>query len=101
MVVRGNCQPSRRKAPSIALNPWLREIAFWGSKLVAGFSADAKVISRATLKNASQQLVFDASKSVEELGMQYRPLEETVRDTCLQLKEAIASGEQASRLPVQ
>ena len=89
------------KAPSISLSPWLREIAFWGSKLVAGLSADAKVISRATLKNASEQLLFDASKSVEELGMQYRPLEETVKDTCLQLKEAMVTGEIASRLPVE
>ena len=46
------------------------------------FGGISDTLSRITVRKVLRtEVLFDASKSVNELGLTYRPLEETLRDT--------------------
>ena len=81
-----------RQPPSIALNPFLREMALFGAWFLRTFLGKEEVVSRGTLRNAQHSYYFDASKSKEELGIEYRDISDTIAETCKLL--ALASQEQ-------
>lgn len=87
-----------RTPPSIPLNPVLRELALlrsWTMRLLG----DKEVVTRGNLINAQKETHFDTTKSREVLGLRYRPIETTIRESCAQLQEAARDGFRARFLP--
>lgn len=74
--------------PSIALNPFLRELALLRAWILRTVFRKNEVVSRGTLRNAQHAYFFDSSKSKETLGLQYRSLENTIEETCQLFMEA-------------
>lgn len=89
-----------RRPPSIALNPLLQEIALLGAWFLRNILGRDEVISRGTLRNAQRSFYFDSSKSREMLGMNYRPISETIRETCRLVQEAADTGFSPKYLPL-
>jgi nucleoside-diphosphate-sugar epimerase len=89
-----------KKAPDIAMNTMLRELALVRAWTLRRFFGKSEVISRGTLRNAQGTFYFDNSRSKEILGLQYRPIEQTIKESCAQLKEAAKTDFSPKYLPL-
>ena len=89
-----------RKAPHIAITPFIREIALARSWVLGKLFRQPQVITRAAVKNASKKAFFDSSKSTRLLNMQYIPIAQTLRETCAQFKDAAADNYSPRFLPL-
>ena len=77
-----------KKAPSIAMNGLIRELALIRAWILRRILGKSEVITRGTLRNAQGTFYFDNSKSREMLGLQYRPIENTIDESCRQFIDA-------------
>lgn len=76
-----------KKAPSIHVNlSWLKG-AYYLELLRATFSGKAPLVTRETLKLASQHIEFSNKKLTQATEYQMTPLQETVQWTCRKLLE--------------
>ncbi|MCB0667960.1 MAG: NAD-dependent epimerase/dehydratase family protein [Saprospiraceae bacterium] len=90
-----------RKPPHIALNPFLRELALFRAWILRNFFGREEVISRGTLRNAQRHFYFDSTKSREVLGLKYRPIRDTIQETCRLVNEAAKDDFQPKYLPLK
>lgn len=88
------------KKPKIPLSPFLREAGYWVSKIISGFVKDKKLLSRSTLRSSAMTVRFDNEKSINELGLMYRPIEKTIQETCSQFKKSNLENSTAMSLPI-
>ncbi len=89
-----------KKRPSIRLNRWLREIALIKYFLTSLTGRRAKVLTRASLKNAQHKWSFDHHKSLEMLEMKYRPIATCISETCQLFLKANQVGLPPTSLPL-
>jgi nucleoside-diphosphate-sugar epimerase len=89
-----------KKAPNIAMNVVLRELALLRAWILRRIFGKPEVITRGTLRNAQGTFHFDNSKSKEILGLQYRPIEQTIEESCAQLKVAATNDFSPKYLPL-
>lgn len=78
--------------PSYALQNWMIPLISSYFKIASVFGANGSSVTRQSLSTAQKNIRFDASKSREELGMQYRPLEDTIRETARQFSRSEDRG---------
>ena len=88
------------KKPGIQLTPLLNEIAYWQFKMKSALGLSNKVLTRASIRNASYHFAFDNTQSVEKLGLSYTPIERTIRDTSTALLESIESNRTEGTMPL-
>ena len=89
-----------KKAPNIAMNTVLRELALVRAWTLRRIFGKSEVITRGTLRNAQGTFYFDNSKSKKMLGLQYRPIEETIEESCAQLMDAAKTDFSPKYLPL-
>lgn len=94
------CRYLERTEPSIALSPTLRAMAWRAEALRSLLTGQPPQITRETLMTSSHTFTFDQSKSLVELGFQYRSLDQCIRDTAAQYLESQSSGAAYDVLPV-
>ncbi len=80
------------KKPTILLTPLLNEIAYWQFKMKSALGLSSKVLTRASIRNASYDFAFDNTRSMERLGLSYTPMEKTIQDTATALLESVKSN---------
>lgn len=80
-----------KSRPSIALNSFLNEVAFWVLKIRSLFTSQ-KPLTRATIKNSAALIGFNAEKSIQELGLNYRSVAKTIRETSALLSESVSES---------
>lgn len=89
-----------RPKPTVKLNRMLTEIALLRNWLLTKTGYSAKVITRASLKNAQHRWSFDNSRSKKELQLHYRNIEECIHETCQQFQIASKEGFMSKYLPL-
>lgn len=77
-----------RQPPSIKLTKLIRELAILQLWLKSIFDKNQKVITRETLQNASSYYHFENDRSIKDLGLKYRDVNETISETASQLLHA-------------
>jgi len=89
-----------KRVPNVPMNWALRELALLQAKVLRFFGGKPQVITRGTLRNASQDCYYDAGKSVAKLNIKYRPISGTISETGKQLVEAAQDGFVPKYLPL-
>lgn len=74
-----------KKPPSKRVNPYLLKAAYYLETLRARLSGKIPLITRETLKLASQHIEFNNAKLLQSIDYQFTPLKDTVHWTCRDL----------------
>jgi len=74
------------KQPAILAKPWMMEVAWRASKFVAALTGTAPAIDKTPAQASTQVREFDNSKIKKATGIQFKPLEQSVKEVCEALK---------------
>lgn len=88
------------KPPSIKVTPLLAEVAWrveWLKEKLLGLEP---VVTKESARSSVSVFYYDNSRSLSMPGFQYRPLEQTVRETAQQYLESKKEGLVAKVLPI-
>jgi nucleoside-diphosphate-sugar epimerase len=75
-----------RKPPSILAKPWMMEIAWRGAKFASALTGKAPAIDKTPAQASTQVREFDNSKIKKATGIQFKQLEQSVKEVCEALK---------------
>jgi len=89
-----------KKAPSIKVTPLIQEIAWRGAWLEGKLLGKKPFITKETARMSAKRYYYDHQKSIEQLGVNYTPMQKTIEATCKQLKEAARQDFKAMALPL-
>lgn len=70
-----------RPAPRYALSPILQHLALLFFQLKGLWSQERRFITAETVRQSSLEFFYDNSKSIQQLGFVYTPVEQTIADT--------------------
>jgi hypothetical protein len=73
------------KPPATLAKPWMMELAWRGAAVAATLTGKAPSIDKVSAKTASLTRDYDNSKIKKAIGIEFRPIEETVREVCAAL----------------
>jgi dihydroflavonol-4-reductase len=73
------------KPPSIKALPWMMEFAWLSTALLALFTRKPPMIDKAAAQTASLTRNLDNSKIKKTTGIEFKPIDETVREVCERL----------------
>jgi dihydroflavonol-4-reductase len=68
-------------APQVKIQPWMGELAWRGSALWAIIQGKNPLLSKENIRQSALHFRYSNQKSIEQLGFQYTPLEQTILDT--------------------
>jgi nucleoside-diphosphate-sugar epimerase len=74
-----------RKPPSILAKPWMMELAWRWSKLVSLISRKVPAIDKVSARSASIVRAFDNHKIKKAVGIEFKPVSESIREVCASL----------------
>lgn len=74
------------RAPSILAKPWMMEVAWRGAKIASALAGKAPAIDKASAQASTQVREFDNSKIRKATGIQFKPVEQSVKEVCEALK---------------
>ncbi len=76
-----------KPVPTVKVTPLLGGTAWRAMWLKSKLTGKSPLITRETVRSATETAAFDASKSEKVLNFKYTPIEETVRETTAVMKE--------------
>lgn len=79
---------TEKPAPSIAVNPFIRGVAWRLEWLKSKILGSSPMITKETAMISAKSFVFDNSKSIQTFDFQYRPIDQTISAIGNQLIEA-------------
>ncbi len=88
-----------KKGPYIPVRPVLREIAWRIEWLKAKIGNVQPMVTKDTARTSSKSFLFDNTKSKTTLQFEYRPIEETIRETAQQFLKSYDQQLPAMYLP--
>jgi dihydroflavonol-4-reductase len=71
------------KPPATLATPWMMGLAWRGSAIVAALTGKAPAIDKISAQTASQTRVYDNSKIKAAIGIEFKPIDKTVKEVCL------------------
>ncbi len=89
-----------KRPPHIRMTPPLTHLAVWGSWVLAQLTRRPHLLTAGAMHNLGGDYHYDNRASIEALGSTYRPLRDTIRDTCKQALEAAQNGWEPNYLPL-
>jgi len=86
--------------PSTKVTPFIQEVA-WRLAAVQGRLFGKKpFITKETARMSAKRYYYDNQKSINQLGIQYTPIEKTIQATAQQLQQAAKSNFEPAFLPL-
>jgi len=79
------------KPPATLAKPWLMELAWRGAALIAAITGKAPSMDKVAAQTASQTRNYDNSKIKKAIGIEFKPIEESVKEICEVMKTQSAS----------
>ena len=70
-----------RPAPRYPLSPLLKQLALRFFQLKGLWSKERRFITTETVRQSGLEFYYDNTKSIQQLGFEYTPLEQTIADT--------------------
>lgn len=75
------------KPPATLAKPWMMELAWRGAAIAAALTGKAPSIDKVAAQTASLTCNYDNSKIKKAIGIEFRPVVETVREVCERLRK--------------
>jgi len=75
------------KPPAILAKPWMMELAWRGAAITAALTGKVPSIDKVAAKTASLTRNYDNSKIKKAIGIEFRPIEESVREITADMKK--------------
>jgi len=75
------------KPPAILAKPWMMGIAWRGAAFIAGITGGSPALDKVAAQTASETRLYDNNKIKKAIGIEFRPIEESVREICGALKK--------------
>jgi dihydroflavonol-4-reductase len=75
------------KPPAILAKPWMMGIAWRGAAFIAGITGGSPALDKVAAQTASETRLYDNSKIKKAIGIEFKPIEETVKEICGALKK--------------
>lgn len=75
------------KPPATLAKPWMMELAWRGAAIAAALTGKAPSIDKVAAQTASLTRNYDNSKIKKAIGIEFRPVVETVREVCERLRK--------------
>jgi nucleoside-diphosphate-sugar epimerase len=72
--------------PAKLAKPWMMGIAWRGAAFVAAITGGTPAIDKVAAKTASETRLYDNSKIKKAIGIEFRPIRESVREICEAMK---------------
>jgi dihydroflavonol-4-reductase len=72
--------------PSTLAKPWMMSIAWRASKIIGALTGKNPPIDKVSAQAASLQRNYDNSKIKKAIGIEFKPISETVKEVCERLK---------------
>ncbi len=88
------------KPPPIKVSPFLAEVAWRVEWLKEKILGAEPVVTKESARSSVSSFYYENAKSLSVFNFQYRPLEQTVRETAAQFLEAKKEGMKAKVLPL-
>jgi len=73
------------KPPATLAKPWVMELAWRGAAFAAAITGKATAIDKVSAKAASLVKNFDNSKIKKAIGIEFKPLNESIKEVCAAL----------------
>ncbi|MEO1713970.1 MAG: NAD-dependent epimerase/dehydratase family protein [Bacteroidota bacterium] len=89
-----------KKPPRVKVNWWIKEAAWRAEWLRTRLTGGTPFITKETANNSMESWEFNAQKSLQLPGFSYRPLEQTLEETCRQFVESQQLEQGFHRLPI-
>ena len=77
------------KPPATLAKPWMMELAWRGATFAAAITGKAPSIDKVAAKTASQTRNYDNSKIKKAIGIEFKPVAESLREICAALSGAV------------
>jgi dihydroflavonol-4-reductase len=74
------------KAPATLAKPWMMEIAWRAAALAGALTGKAPAIDKVAAQTASLTREYDNTKIRKAIGIEFKPVDETVREVCERLR---------------
>jgi len=74
------------KRPSALAKPWMLGIAWRGAKIVSALTGNPPAIDKISAQAASMERNYDTSKIEAAIGIEFKPVSETIKEVCQALK---------------
>jgi dihydroflavonol-4-reductase len=79
------------KPPAILAKPWVMELAWRGAAIAAAITGKAPSMDKVAAKTASLTRNYDNSKIKKAIGIEFKPVAETVREVCAALSGVVTT----------
>jgi dihydroflavonol-4-reductase len=79
------------KPPSTLARSWMMEVAWRASALIAVVTGKAPAIDKVSARTASKEKNFDNTRIKKAIGMEFKPLSESLREVCEALKSDLVN----------
>jgi dihydroflavonol-4-reductase len=74
------------KPPSIYASPWMMSVAWRAARLWAALTGTKPALDKVSAQSASMTRDYDNSKIKKAIGIEFRPVSESVKEICAKLK---------------
>jgi dihydroflavonol-4-reductase len=75
------------KPPAILAKPWLMEIGWRGAAVIATLTGGDPAIDKTSARAASVTREFDNSKIKKAIGIEFKPISESIKEICRALSQ--------------
>lgn len=89
-----------KKPPYIKASPLLQAIAWRFAWIQARLTGKKPFITREIVRQSSKTTLYNNQKSIEELGVTYTPIAQTIEETALQVRQAAKMNFKPMYLPL-
>jgi len=76
------------KPPAMLAKPWMMGIAWRGAAIAAVITGKAPAIDKVAAQTASQTRNYDNAKIKKAIGIEFKPIDDTVVEVCERLKKS-------------
>ncbi len=73
------------KPPSIALKPWMLQLAYYGSKLASSITGNSYGLTKDTVRSAFKNQNYSNDKIQKAIGIEFKPVKKTITEVCVGL----------------
>lgn len=74
-----------RSAPSTQARPWMLELAWRASTAASWFTGKKSALTKESARVSSKRLRVSHQKLVQTLGMEFKPIEQTLKEICAEV----------------
>jgi nucleoside-diphosphate-sugar epimerase len=92
------CNATGQAPPTKALPNWLHPLFSISAKISSWFTGDKPIVTSTSLRLSAQKIRYKSQKAEELLGLNYRPIDQTIKETTQTYLDALEENKKHSIL---